>query len=288
MALLQAYIDDSACESGSQRLFLAGYLNTTSDWDRFVTAWGEELRTVPTISYLKMVEAAQLRGQFRDWTATQRDEKLRGFVRLARHFKPVSFSVSIDRASYRSLVQPHAPRGLGNAYFVACFAAVTIVSKYAASKAINTPVEFVFDEQLGVDDDFRLFFGHMTDHLPRSARRLIAGPPVFADDKHRLPLQLSDLLAWHVRRSFEDPANLKVRLLADALRSPEHVTGHVDEDRIARLGAGFTEIPGAKALRSKAQWRGIKQAIEGLTASGYKPPYGVWWKNLLFRWGFFR
>jgi hypothetical protein len=57
LAFLQAFIDDSASETGDQRLFMAGYITSAETWVHFADAWAKELKSAPPISYLKMVEA---------------------------------------------------------------------------------------------------------------------------------------------------------------------------------------------------------------------------------------
>ena len=107
MAFLRAFTDDSASDVGDRRLFMAGYMNRTELWARFAEAWAEELRGAPSIEYLKMAEAQNLRDQFdwrKGWTEEKRDEKLRGLARVIRHFNPISFQMSIDRRV--ALVRP--------------------------------------------------------------------------------------------------------------------------------------------------------------------------------------
>ena len=202
MSPLQAFTDDSASRSDDQRLFMAGYLNETAKWALFSTAWEEELKVSPSIDYLKMAEAFAFKGQFVGWTEAARDEKLTGLARVIRHFKPLSFEVSVSRSEYDRLVTPHAPRGLGP-HFVCCFGVIASVARAADVNGFDTPIDFIFDKQDGVEDDARLFFGEMIKHLPASARKLVRRPPSFKDDKLHLPLQAADMLAWHVRRKHE-------------------------------------------------------------------------------------
>jgi hypothetical protein len=80
MASLQAFIDDSASDTGDRRLYLARYLNRTDRWALFSEAWREELKAAPSIAYLKMSEANAFVGQFKGWTTADRDEKLRALT----------------------------------------------------------------------------------------------------------------------------------------------------------------------------------------------------------------
>ena len=106
LVALQAYVDDSAKQTGDRRLFLAGYINTADKWIRFSDVWQEELQRAPAINYLKMSEANCLGGQFRGWSIKARDEKLKGLARLIRHFKPASIHSSVSRAEVDEIMRP--------------------------------------------------------------------------------------------------------------------------------------------------------------------------------------
>jgi hypothetical protein len=99
LVMLQAYVDDSTCDEGDKRLFLAAYINTADKWIRFSDAWQEELDSTPSVDYLKMSEAYNLSGEFkkfRNLPPCARDEKLAGLARVIRHFSPVSVHSSIS------------------------------------------------------------------------------------------------------------------------------------------------------------------------------------------------
>jgi hypothetical protein len=120
LAFLRAFTDDSGSEVGDRRLFMAGYLNRAELWALFADAWDEELKASPSIDYLKMAEAQNLRDQFdwrNGWTEEKRDEKLRALARVIRHFNPMSFQVSIDRRHFYQVLEPVSPRGLANPTF---------------------------------------------------------------------------------------------------------------------------------------------------------------------------
>ncbi|MGF1631284.1 MAG: DUF3800 domain-containing protein [Kiloniellaceae bacterium] len=280
MAFLQAFIDDSASETGNHRLVMAGYLNTTSKWALFADAWDEELRAAPAVEYLKMSEANSLRGQFRGWNDDTRDEKLRGFVRVARHFRPISFEVSISRHSYYELVRPASPRGI-SPHFVCTFGVVTAVTRYLTSIGAKTPVDFIFDEQLGVSADIALFFDYMKMSLPRSARTLINGNPIFRDDKKMLPLQAADMLAWHLRREQElgDAGRLP---MAEKLRGNSHLVMEISDESLQDWAREFSTVPGVNLVQSKTQWQAVRRNISDLNAGGFVPPYGNRVRNLIY------
>ncbi len=280
MAFLQAYIDDSAGETGDQRLFLGGYINTTANWALFSDAWAEELKTAPPVSSFKMVEANALRGEFGGWSNDTKDEKLRGLVRVIQHFRPLSFQFSVSRQAYFEHTTPNAPRGL-NPHFVSTFGVIAMICNYLKSQNIDTQVDFIFDEQSGVSADIGLMWEYMSKNLPNGARRLIAGAPIFRNDKDTLPLQAADMLVWHLRREHEMGSPLS---LAEELRAPDgHITTQIEEEHTRTWGREMGQLPYVDKLKSKSQWQKARAEIARLQAAGFIPPHGTRRKNLAYQ-----
>jgi hypothetical protein len=280
LAFLRAFTDDSAAQTGDRRLFMAGYLNRADVWARFSEAFDEERRASPAIEYLKMSEANSLQGQFEGWSNTQRDEKIAALARVIRHFKPFSFQFSVDRGQYDRLVRPNSPYGFSDPHFVACFGVMSGLTRFAADQGIKTPIEFIFDQQDGTDDNVDLFFENLLAALPRASRRLISGKPLFRDDKEMLPLQAADMLAWHVRREHELGQSLP---LMDFLRrSGAHLISELPPEMMQKWQHHMNQLPGISLVQSKNQWRKIKPVLRRLSALGFAAPYGSPWKNALF------
>src|SRR6202034_3096979 len=110
---------------------------------------------------------------------------------------------SIDREAYNQLVRPSSPYFLRGPHFMACVGTISSLARFAAEQGIKTPIEFIFDQHDGTDGNVDLFFEAILLQLPRKSRRLIAGKPLFRDDKDFRPIQAADMLAWHVRREHE-------------------------------------------------------------------------------------
>lgn len=152
-----------------------------------------------------------------------------------------------------------------------CFAVVAGVARYAAEAGIDTPIEFIFDEQEGVDDDIRTFFSHLKKGLPVQAQNLIDGVPFFKNDRDKryMPLQAADLLAWHVRREHETGKALP--RTRDLLNDSGHLTQQIP-DRVVRAWARHhAALPGTPLIQSKGQWRQAKKEIKRLIARGIDP-----------------
>ena len=282
LASLQAFIDDSASDTGDRRLYLAGYLNRADKWALFSEAWREELKVAPAIDYLKMSEANALDGQFAGWTIGARDDKLRGLVRVINHFEPMSFEFSLSREEYYRHVKPVAPRGIGNPHFVCCLHVVFGLAQYVDSEKVKVPIDFIFDQQTGVSDDLALFLDYMKRNLPRSARKLIASV-AFEDDKQFLPIQAADMLAWHLRREHEGGGPIGSLAAADVLRNSKgHLMSEIGEANIKSWSEQFSKLPNIAQMQGPRQWRNLKGEITRLSSLGYVPPHGSRWKNALY------
>ncbi|MBY3154466.1 DUF3800 domain-containing protein [Rhizobium laguerreae] len=282
--VLQAFIDDSASDKGDRRLFMAGYLNRADKWHLFSEAWNEELRMAPSISYLRMAEANNLRGEFKGWAKEAREQKLHGLARVINHFEPMSFQFTINREEYSRVLTPVSPRGLGTPHFTCCFSVVSGVSRYVASAKVRVPIEFIFDEQEGVSADMALLFHEMKRSIPRGARKLISAAPVFGNDKLVPPLQAADMLAWHLRREHESrKSEIETLPTADLLRNPHgHLVSHTDDTYIRKWAEHHEKQEGIDFLKSKRQWQKFRQELSGFADAGLIPPNGSRLAHFLF------
>jgi hypothetical protein len=203
---VQAYIDDSRSDIGDQRLVLAGYINTAEKWARFSDAWYTELRRPPAIDYMKMVEAVGLRGQFGGWKPTDRDHKIEDLARIIRHWEPISIHSSVSQKHVREIIQPVAPYALSSPYSY-CFEAIMIpiaVHQSQQKGLMQVPIDFIFDDQQGLGHQARELYQAVREQQSKPVRDVLSAEPLFRDDKLVMPLQAADMLAWHIRRHFED------------------------------------------------------------------------------------
>lgn len=141
-------------------------------------------------------------------------------------------------------------------------------------------VEFIFDQQNGVQDDIPLFFEYMIRSLPKPARALIAGTPQFRDDKDFVTLQAADMLAWHVRREFSGTSG-KSAVAAISPINSQHFVTEIDGAALQRMGSGMSKIHGADLLRGKIAWQKFKRELRHALAHGYVPPHGTRWRNAM-------
>lgn len=75
-----AFVDDSGGGGDSPYLVLAGYTASNASWAAFVPRWQRTLDLAPKLTYFKMAEAENLKGQFAGWNVSERDARLRLFT----------------------------------------------------------------------------------------------------------------------------------------------------------------------------------------------------------------
>ncbi|MGV0821097.1 hypothetical protein [Martelella sp. AMO21009] len=273
---LSAYFDDSASDIGRHDLVFAGLVNRNDSWEQFNAAWRAALAKPPSIEHLKMVEANGLRGQFAGWSRDSRDKKLENLAEVLDRFRPLwTFDISVSRAEYERHVSPAAPRGLSTPYFAITFGAVSVVARYLASQGVKTPLRFMFDEQKGVDKDGALFFDYMLENLDSASRELIQLPIGYGDDRLALPLQVADMLAWHIRWQREGNEDPTIVRRAEYIRSEAHIEMQLPVEMLLSWGTAFSQVlPILKTLKSKGEWQRLRTATEKSKRDGFKPPHG--------------
>ncbi len=281
--MLQAFIDDSDSHSGDKRHFLAGYVNTAREWERFATAWDRELRAMPSVEYFHMVEAQNRRGQFRHWSDADINRKVFGLAKLIRNFDPWSIQCSVSGNEYRRIIEPVAPYNLRNPYFACFYGIVICLARFHHDQGIDLPVDFVFDEKGGLGDEAAFFYRYIKDLQVPEIQPLLGSTPIFRDDKKVLPLQAADMLAWHVRRESEGIDSPGSRPAMDFLRADgRHVIVDLTADILESMAEKMRRVPGVKLIQSKSEWRRTKRVMLDLSARGFGPP-DTWPRQNFFK-----
>jgi hypothetical protein len=122
------------------------------------------------------------------------------------------FIVRLARAEFRAIVEPVAPYGMSRPYTY-CFDAlmVSLANSVIEGGHSRVPIDFIFDEQDGLGEEARFLYRIIRDGQPKAVRSILSRDPIFRNDKHVLPLQAADMLAWHVRRNHvRDPEAFQV------------------------------------------------------------------------------
>ncbi len=281
IAVLQAYVDDSVCQSGDRRLFMAGYIQDAEQWQAMSDEWDVALRDEPAIEYFKMSEAHSRRGQFQKFSESQRTDKIWKLARIIEKFDPWSFHTSVSLAEFDAILKPHLPFPMSSPYALLFQGMVLGIASLHAENHIHSPTRIIFDRQEGIAAKVIPVFEAMFDAVPTEWRSLVTGTPQFEDDIHVLPLQAADMLAWHVRREHEGqyPEEYYGLLTAITKQGVSAFTT-VTKVELQKFADVFASMPNLK-LVNKNVWRELSpffQAIgshRGLTDDDIKRLFGL-------------
>lgn len=263
LVMLQAFVDDSASDTGDERYFLACYINTAERWMEFSTAWAAALKAPPSIDYCHMVEAQNLRGQFKGWEPEARNRKIVSLSEVIRQHSPWSAEASLSRRDCKKIMVPAAPYGLSQPFFLCFHLIIDAVARFHRREGIRIPVDFVFDEQGGMGAGAVLFYEMIKEEHP-DLKDLLGSTPVFRDDKAILPLQAADMLAWHLRREAQFPGRSRELPALKNLRAGgKHVIRKFRKRDLKAMALGMRKVPGVSNVQTKAAWQSVKRNLSG-------------------------
>jgi hypothetical protein len=249
--MLTAYFDDSGSERGERMLILAGYVHSAQTWLAFNDDWQTVLETAPAIKYLHMVEAENLRDEFKGWVREEMEEKVSALADVIVKHEPWSIECQVSHQDFSDIVQPVVPYELRTPYFACFYGVICNLVKWHASMGLTLPIDFVFDEQGAIGAQAVLWYETIKSMQPAGLASLFGSTPVFRDDKKILPLQAADLLAWHLRRTrevrYRDESRPVVNKLLPLLHSKVAITKGI----LRTLAEQMSKVPNIELTRRK-------------------------------------
>ena len=204
--MIQAFLDDSGTKGTHPIFTFAGFIGRAEVWAQFSEEWSTWLNTPPKIEYLKMAEAAKLKGQFQHFDATQRNDKLKECVAIIkRHLPQWAIHVTVDIGEWWRVIAPDTPKMLSDPYFMAFWGILLGVCCEMLDTKVPERFEVVFDEHSIFRPRINLWYLFVQDMLrelhDEALARIMPPSPLFRDDKEFVPLQASDVLAWLFRHA---------------------------------------------------------------------------------------
>jgi hypothetical protein len=154
-------------------------------------------------------------------SATERVERILRFVEVIDRYKLEAHAFVLEHAVYGEFfrfcsthprITEAERRVFKNPYFVSFQRTLTMMlarqAKHEAETGIPEPIEILFDNGIDRPDRLRVAFEAWVNtvrrHEPTWLKLLVNTTVEFRDDVQCLPLQASDLLAWHIRRFFHE------------------------------------------------------------------------------------
>jgi hypothetical protein len=271
LVFLQAFVDDSASDTGDRRLFLAGYIANAETWAAFSNDWQETLEASPRIQFLHMVEAQNLRDQFAGWSAPARDAKLMALAQIIRKYRLLHVWASVSRTEYTRLVGNIAPYPLKSPYFGCFMAVMSTLARYLEMHKRNDvpPVDFIFDDHSAVSGWAGLWFNWIREDMKHEWKKYLGATPVFKDDKALVALQAADMLAWTLRREHERGGTEELPLLSVILH--QGVGTEFDIKMLSDLAEKFSRVPNLDRIQTKRQWQKLMPDVARIAEAGMHP-----------------
>ena len=213
LMVFQAYVDDSGSEPQSQIFVFSGFVASHDEWARCSDEWQVELdRDIP-LAYFKMAEAASLRGEFdrkRGWDEIARDKRVLALARIVRRFVKIRISAWISHDDWAthitSLPAPVRRLSQDSPFSHLALQTILAVMVFQDRHGIIEPIDFIFDQSVGFDEEVLQWWPNVKWMIENSARsdlaRFLGSRPIFRNEKCFLPLQAGDLYAWQVRNHY--------------------------------------------------------------------------------------
>jgi hypothetical protein len=228
---IQACIDEAGVQNTDEVFVLAGFLNTSDRWREFSEAWRRCMNESPAISHFHMLEAASLSGQFTNWRRAARDAKVRSLVEVAKAHgteagdcRAIYFTTPFNVFEKR-VVADIASKTLSAPYLWGLFLTMFAVHNDLSPRGLDRDFEVIFDENKVFGRRAKILYPLIRDGVAERAGISLPQEPLFRDDKDFLPLQLSDMLAWLLRRTWNGRHN-EFEWILDELKSAIPISPH--------------------------------------------------------------
>lgn len=208
------YGDDSGSAKRDKFCVVAGYLATTRTWFYDIeTPWTRVLENKPGIEYFKSYECETLTKQFARFCRTEADLKRDALVNIIAALAPtdqiLEFSSVVARTDYETAVTGKLRDAYPDPYYLCVHGVVSLIAR-AYLRSVKYPatrrVAYVFDNQSNLQGRMSKQYNSVRDTAPEPMARTM-GSLSFDDDRRCPPLQVADLIAWHIRRDFDKPSN---------------------------------------------------------------------------------
>lgn len=227
---LEVFADDSEKDNFYT---VAGYLKRIDEWAEFSKAWHAALKEKPRLGFYRTSDALALDGQFKGWSAEQRDARIEKLAALIPTANTFGVAAHLSRLDFKEFFTPNFLPVWDNPYYIcATYLIENICLRMLLGMNRIEKLNFTFDRQGKVGRNFKIVY----DAFVKPQSLLIF--PFLGDVRHEnktefLPLQAADMqAAWIRRHKLQD----KPGTSADAyLSSVEQREFPVTRDFLGRL-----------------------------------------------------
>jgi hypothetical protein len=148
--MLGAFFDDSGTHSTSPVVAIGGLLGTEEQWDAFAPAWtkllNEPLPGKPKLTQFHLSHCRSAKGEFRDYSRTERDFLTAEFRRIILDTALVTVAAAVNRVAWNELVVGEIAEELGPPEELCFYKCVELVINITRLWKPGEKVVMVFDE----------------------------------------------------------------------------------------------------------------------------------------------
>lgn len=197
---VQAFVDESGGPGQGPVIVLVGVIGKSEEWAEFSDRWRAALARPPAIRSLHMREAAHFRGEFRGWSRQSRDERVRLLAGIVNDFQFTAIHCSADLSGFAETIAASASRPISEPYFLCFHSMIMAICYELLEQGQKERFEIIFDENVVLGPRVKLWYPVIRSVMEPEDEAIMPVEPIFGSDEELLPLQVSDLLAWLIRR----------------------------------------------------------------------------------------
>jgi len=253
---------DESSESDSQNGLLAvcGYALDLKGIDGLILDWREMLR-VYRLPYFHMSECNTCTGIFEHLTDTECDKCAREAIRIARTHPLHGHSFALDQTEYRAILQD---RGFDcDPYTFMVWSAFIHVNRWVHENRPDCKISLFFERAYKTQRRADELLNAIWQAPMRGRNRVASYGFVKKEDSE--PTQAADLVAWHVRKAFENARNGKpIRKDYKAIVEDRKILSiEFTAQRLEGIRGEFTRKAGSLENAAKTIFSQIDQSAVG-------------------------
>ena len=242
--LISAYFDESS-ESDAKNglLSVSGYALDIAGLDQLIPEWQEMLRKY-RLPYFYMSYCNSCTGIFSHLNEDECDQCARMAIRIARAHPLHGYSYVLDQSEYRAILQDHGFDR--DPYSFMVYTAFVHVNRWVHENRPDHKIALFFERGYQTQKRANALLQAVTQDKWRGKNRVESHSFVDKECSPE-PTQAADLIAWHVRKGYENLRNGKaIRRDTLALIENKHTyTIEWTADRLRSIAAAFVQKTGS-------------------------------------------
>ncbi len=201
VVILEAYLDESGTDQGSNVVSVGALLATQDEWEAFSRVWRMALAEWG-IREFKMADFVNGAREFKGWSKLDKRKRFSRVVEMIKTHDATAFGVILPTKPYFSLAKEGSPRTLKDAYQVAAFVCLTKVVSYLAQQPREVEIAYLLDGGApGHGELDSVLHRIQLDPHERAVYRMASY--TFASSEKFCPIQAADVLAHELNEHWE-------------------------------------------------------------------------------------